>query len=357
VTRNLVLVLVLVLGRTASADEQLSAPAPLRALHHRFLFELELFTDADWVARDGSDLSQIRLDRGEVGATVGLGPQAGAELRLETVRSAAEGGVLGIDGDSLVVRIKRAQVFGHYDVGDVHLVGALGFTPDAWIASLEQDYTLRPLSPTASERLLDWAPSDLALFAAAELGPARLSVTFGNGEGLRYPERNTGKTTTAVLEVDPYVDGTTRVRLLAMGKDGSLGPASVRDQRVGGGATFASDPASAGVELVRAYGIAEVGTADGTVVGGWAEVRPILHTAVAARAATIGYDGGGRHSSFGGAVAVEPWHEHDRARLRLWLALDHTTATGGAMPLAGADPGTATTLFLIASTTAPFAID
>ena len=173
--------------------------------HHRLVLELELFTDADWIRRDGPDLTQFRLDRGEVGATVGLGPNAGTELRLESLRSSAEGGALGIGGDSIVVRVKRAQVFGHYEIDDVRLEGAAGITPDPWIGALESGYTLRPLSATGSERLLGWPTSDLAAVARVAYGPVRLDVSFGNGEGLAYPERNNGKTTTAVVEALPFV--------------------------------------------------------------------------------------------------------------------------------------------------------
>ena len=146
--------------------------------------------------------------------------------------------------------------------------------------------------------------------------------------------------------------------MLALVKDGSLGPASVRDQRVGGGATFTSAPASAGFELVRAWGVDEVGPTTAWVAGGWLEARPIEYGALIARAATIGYGSGGRSTSAGGAIAVEPWRDDTTGgRLRLWLALDRTTSSGTAMPLAGADPGNATTLMLIASTTAPFVLD
>ena len=170
----------------------MEAPAAFPRLRmHRLVLELELFSDADWIRSDGPDLTQFRLDRGEVGATIGFDHgRGGAELRLESVRSAAEGGALGIDGDSLVARIKRAQVFGGLDVGGVHLEGAAGVIADAWIAALEDGYPLRPLSATASERLLDAPVSDLAAAARATLGPVRLAVELGNGEGLRYPERN-----------------------------------------------------------------------------------------------------------------------------------------------------------------------
>jgi hypothetical protein len=204
---------------------------------------------------------------------------------------------------------------------------------------------VRPLSATASERLLDWPTSDLAALGRVTYGPARLSVAFGNGEGQRYPERNTGKTTTAVAEVtalaDPYI------KIAAMYRDGSVGPASTREQRYGGSATIAAPLASAGVEVVRALGVGERGEVEAWVFGGWAEVRPYGPLVLAARGATAGYDGG-RASTAGGAIAAM------RGPTRVWLAVDRTTTSGTAMPLP-TDAGTATTLQLIVSTTADWA--
>jgi len=344
-------------GEAEAPEQDAPPPAPfLVGPRARLAIEVELFADAGWIARSGPDLTQFRLDRGETGATVGLGRHGGAEVRLESVRSAAEGGELGVAGDSLVMRVKRAQVFGDYESSGATLIGALGMTPDPWITALEEDDTARPISATGSERLLGWPTSDLAALGRVAWGPVRLTIAFGNGEGQAYPERNTGKTTTGVVEVLPLDTPDARLRVMAMARDGSLGPGSVRDRRFGGGATFASPLASAGVELVRAYGLDEVAAPEAWLLGGWAEVRPIPHTAAVARGMTIGYDAGGRQTSVGAALAVEPWRGPARGRMRLWLALDRTTSSGAAMPLPGFDPGDETTLMVLASTTAPFAI-
>ena len=344
------LLLVPALAYGDGIDEFAPAPEP------RLVLELELFTDADWIHQPGTDFTQFRLDRGEVGAAVGFGKRFGAELRLESIRSADEGGELGIAGDSIVVRVKRAQLYGDLDAGDVHFHLAGGITPDPWITALESDYSLLPLSLTASERLLGWPVSDLAAVATVAYGPVRLDLSFGNGEGLDYPERNNGKTTTAVLEVVPFDLGGSRLRVMALGKDGSVGPALVRDRRIGAAATFTSPYASAGAELVRAYGIGDDGDVTGYVYAGWLEGRPIDHFAVAARASGIIYDAGGSYTSIGGAIAVEPWRDGGRGNLRIWLAIDRTHASGAAEPLPGAEPGDATTLLLIGSVTAPFVI-
>jgi hypothetical protein len=354
--------------------------------HHKLELDLEMFGTGAYTSSTGPAFSEFRLDRGEAGAIIGVGPNLGTELRLESIRSAANGGELGIDGDSIVVRVKRAQVFGDLDVAGspapLTLHGALGVTPDPWITALETDYPLRPLSATASERVLGWPTSDLAGLGRVAYGWVRLSVSFGNGEGLDYPERNNGKTTTVVAEALPLDLPEAHLRLAGVARDGSVGPARVRDRRFGGAATLWTPMLGAGVEAVQAYGIADRGDLEALAFSGWAELRPAKALALVGRFATIGYaNGGGRASSFGGAIALEPWRDRtydhparencatqranqDRcvgmqtvSYARLWLALDRTTTSGAAMPLPGADSGAATTLLLIVSTTAPFTVD
>ncbi|HEX4450621.1 MAG TPA: hypothetical protein VH143_07115 [Kofleriaceae bacterium] len=342
----------LLIPALAYADPDEFAPPP----NPRLALELQLFTDADWIHQPGTDFTQFRLDRGEAGAAIGFAKHYGAELRLESIRSDEAGGELGIAGDSIVVRVKRAQIYGDFDAGDFHFHAAIGITPDPWITTLETDYSLLPLSFTASERLLGWPVSDLAALGSVAYGPIRLNLAFGNGEGLDYPERNNGKTTTAVLEAVPLDLAGNRLRVMALGKDGSVGPALVRDRRLGAATTFTSKYASAGVELVRAYGIGDRGDLVGWVYAGWAEARPIDHLILAARGSGISYDAGGRYTSVGGAVAVEPWKQGPRGDLRVWLAIDRTHASGVAEPLPGAEPGDAITFFLLASVTAPFMV-
>lgn len=310
------------------------------AAHADVAVDAQIFVDGDYQ----KDYSQIVLDRGEAGVTVGLGKYAAAELRLEAIRSAKDGGALGIAGDSLVARIKRAQITGGYQLTDlVRLDGAAGLAYDPWIAALELGDTELPLARTADETLLGDSPSDLSFIARATVGIASATLCVGNGEGLSYPERNTGKTTTGIIEVRP-IDG---LRVAVMGRDGSLGPASVRNHRLGGLASLHLDIVDAGVEVDRAYGLDGMSELTGTALAGWGEVRPIPYGIVAARGATLRLDGGSRNT-FGGGVAVEP-----TSGLRVWLAVDRTTSHGTAMPLF-TDPGDATTVMLIVSATKRF---
>lgn len=371
-------VLVLLATRVAAADEPVAPqapppeaplPAPVTPVEPevacgespafapwspaKLALELQLFSTARWTRRPGDDLAELQLDRGEAGVRIAIGPQAAAELRVEAVRSTGEGGTLGIDGDSTVLRVKHAHGSGTIDAGPVRIDGAIGFVPDPWLSTIQDGYSLLPLSRTASERLLGWPTADLAASVRVSIGPARLSVAAGNGEGLRYPERNTGKTTTAVLElVGAHRDGL-RVVLAGVVRDGSLGAASVRDKRGGGGATVIADRVRGGFEGLRAWGIGDRGDAVGTALASWVEGRPIDRLAVALRGDTLGLRGGGRASHLGAAVSAVPWPTK-RGELRVWLAVERQTTSGDAMPIAGAASGDATTAMLIVSAEAPF---
>ncbi len=324
--------------------------------------ELEVYSQARMTSREGDDLSELRLDRGEFGGRFQLGTQAAAELRFEAIRSAVEGGSLGIDGDSTVFRLKFAQLLGGHDFSTrLRLDGALGFVPDPWIRSLEEDYTVKPLSRTGSERLLLWPTSDLSGLVRLTAGPVRATIAVGNGEGPQFPERNTGKTTTGVLEVVPIANEHVRVTLGGVVRDGSIGVASIRDRRYGGGASIVTPYVRGGFEAVVAQGIGDVAAAEGLLTSAWADMRLVPRVFVAARGSSLGFsNGGGRQATFGGAVAYEPWRDRDprqRGIFRVWLAVDRVTSSGAAMPLPGIDAGKATQIMLIASAIAPFTLE
>ncbi|HEY4179986.1 MAG TPA: hypothetical protein VGM90_24255 [Kofleriaceae bacterium] len=310
--------------------------------------DLEVVTQGRYSVKDGDNLSEIRLDRGEVGARLPMGSWLAAQFRAEAIRSVSDGGALGIDGDSTVLRVKYANVVAHGQFGKLTVEGGGGFLADPWIQAIETSYSLKPLSRTGSERLLGWQTADLAGMVRAAYGPARLTVNVGNGEGQRYPERNNGKTTTGVLEVVALHNTDARVTLLGMGRDGSVGPSRIRDRRAGGGATAVFDMARVGFDVVKAWGIGGDGAAEGTEIGGWAEANYQHHFFVGARGSTLGYKAGGRSSTFGGAISFGDTLRTG-GEARVWLAVDRITNSGGAMPLAGADSGDETVIMLMLS--------
>ena len=100
--------------------------------------------------------------------------------------------------------------------------------------------------------------------------------------------------------------------------------------------------------------------AEGLLTSAWADARVVPRGFLAARGSSLGFDGGGRQSTFGGAIAYEPWRDRDprqRGIFRVWLAVDRVTSSGAAMPLPGIDAGKATQIMLVASAIAPFTLE
>ncbi len=277
-------ILALLFASTAAHADDAFSVAPVPKLQ----VDLQTFIDGDDVHRTGDELTEIRLDRGEVGATVGLGPRFATELRLEAIRSAAEGGALGIAGDSLVARIKRAQILGNYALGDLRLEGMAGLAADPWIATLELGDPTLPLSRTASERMLLDSPSDLVLRRPRDVRDRAGHGRDRERRGPVLPRAQPRQDHDRRREVLP-VPG---LRVAAMARDGSIGPASIRDHRFGGMATLHLDLVDAGLEVERALGIAGDATLTGNAFAGWIEARPMPYGVVAARGATLQLDGG-----------------------------------------------------------------
>ena len=120
-----------------------------------------------------------------------------------------------------------------------------------------------------------------------------------------------------MLDVVPILSTTMRLTISGVVRDGSRGVASIRDRRAGGALSLSTPWVRAGGEVVVARGIGDQAAAEGVLVGGWVEARTISPVFAAARAQTLGFsNGGGRLSSFGAGVAVEPWREpgSDRSR-------------------------------------------
>ncbi len=267
--------LISLLPAVASAEDD---PTALAQTSH-LVVDGEAFTSFGWYDGDGQSFSEFSLDRAELGLRSRDGLRVGGELRLEAVRSAGADSVMGVDGDSLVFRVKRA--YGRAEVlgGTVTVELRAGLIPDPWIAALEADYGFRAASATLAERAGLHDTSDLGAAAAARLldGVAILHVAVTNGEGRNQIEQNPGKSTSAVLSVRPLeldlAGSRTRLRLHAAARDGSRGAGQVRDHRLAGAVTFHGEDVSAGVEYTRAYGYAGMPDRVADGVGLWAGGR------------------------------------------------------------------------------------
>jgi hypothetical protein len=283
-------------------DER-ATPAVRTALT-RLTVSGEVFAAGTATRTDGDELSAFDVPRAEVGAELGFARRLSAALRVEAVRSATDQSTLGIDGNSLVLRIKRAFVAGGLDVGPVGLSAAAGMIPDPWIATLETGYPLRALAPTASEGLLGWDTGDLGVSLAASYGPARVVIAAGNGEGRRQPELNDGKNLTGVLDVRVLDHRAATVHVLAVARDGSLGPERARDRRFGGGVALRSRYADVGIEIVRALGLLGRGEVEATAAAAWVAAPVVWQLGVVGRYAAVKIDNADTTHTVTGGLSI-----------------------------------------------------
>lgn len=225
--------------------------------------------------------SEFEVHRGEIGLRAEPTKYAGVELRLESFRSATPGSLLGVDGNSMTVRVKRAQGYAHADVGPMNVEVRLGMIQDLWIETLESQYDFRGLAPLLAEAGDFYDTSDAGASVVLR-GPAqflggdafRLALSFTNGEGRRETERNSGKNVSAVLSIQPVVaqlwNAPLRLGIHATLRDGSIGAGSARNHRRAVALTVHHDRFEAGFEWAKALGYRGQGNVDASGVGVWA---------------------------------------------------------------------------------------
>lgn len=208
---------------------------------------------------DAEDFPEFVLDRAELGTTFSSGFFR-SELQLESLRSTSPQSVFGIDGDSILIRVRTAWGAGRWEVGPGAIEARLGLIPDSWRELLEQPYNLRGVSATLSERAGYFAASDLggAVLWDAWQRRVQLSVQFANGEATNQPERNRGKNTLVAGSFSPLAtlvrQGELRLSLLGGWQRGTEGFANGRNHRVATALALETPWIDAGAEYVRGWG-------------------------------------------------------------------------------------------------------
>jgi hypothetical protein len=241
--------------------------------------DAEVFTGYRMRSIAGERFGEFALDRTELGTNLWYRPHdrvdAGATVRFEAIRSAGPQSLIGIDGDSLVIRL--AQAYGHTGVhlGPIHLGVRGGLIPERWIEQLEKGYDTLGVARLASENNLLFERADLgaSITASGWGGLVDVDLQLTNGEGRAQEELNRGKNTTAILTVRPlrmaHAKGPITLALHGAYRDGSWGVAAARAHRGAAGLTFASPWGFAGMEFVQAFGVREQGDRTTRSVGGW----------------------------------------------------------------------------------------
>lgn len=320
----------------------------------RLAVDGEVFTGYGYTSRargEGADetANAFFVDRAELGVGYAADTGLGAELRLEAVRTAEAGSYIGVAGNSLVMRVRRARGFFSTELGPVGLDVELGLTTDPWLAALLPRFHLRASGPLLAEQF--------GLFDANELGAIvglrflddriTLSLAATNGEGRAEGELNEDKDLTARLSLElPVADvGGAPLELGVHGvaRLGSRGPEPepARSDRLGGALTVNHPDYGLGAMYLRAIGLEGRSDEDGEALEVWADARLVAEwLGVAVRWSRFDRrpDGGdvvGRQrltaGLFGDLNALLP----GLSRTRLYLLYDDEQADPGASSVPG----------------------
>jgi hypothetical protein len=225
-------------------------------------------------SQDEDQFQEFDLTRAELGVLWGSN-DVGLVLNLEAVRAVGSQSLLGLDGDSLVMRVRHG--FGYWGGawGWFSVQAQAGLIPDIWKIAVESFYMLRGISSLGAERSGLMTASDLG--GSVSVGfwenVVVLRAALTNGEGRNQIERNEGKNITVALSGrlwrPVFWDGRGMLYAHVSYRDGSVGEAQARAHRAMGALTFAHPRCSAGVEWGYAWGLGARPEVEATQSGGW----------------------------------------------------------------------------------------
>ena len=202
---------------------------------------------------------------------------------LEATRSASEGSLIGVAGDSLVLRIREA--YASYRPWGAFAIAA-GVVPTLTVPELDGTWMMRAVAPSAVEAAGLLSPADLGAKMRFDL-PHRygwIGAGAFNGDGYTSRELNRGKNVESAVELHPLPDGPLLpVGVFASYAVGSTGTTRARADRLTAGLVWQGASIRAGALLTYAWGREQLGTAKGVVASAFARVEPVSRLYLAAR--------------------------------------------------------------------------
>jgi len=214
-----------------------------------------------------------------------------ARMVLEAVRSASEGALIGVAGDSLVFRVREAWVGFHYPEHETQSWRTemrAGVVPTLTIPELEGTWMLRAVTPVPLETTGLLAPADLGgtIQLGFPKGFGHVDVGVFDGEGYTNQELNRGKNLELAATVHPFAL-VPRMRPLALFGSlvlGSSGTGLAQSNRATAGLLWQGRRVRAGTTFTYAWGLADDGTKQGYLFDVFARVEPIDRLIFGARA-------------------------------------------------------------------------
>ncbi len=217
---------------------------------------------------------QLGVDGQWLGAT--------ARVLVEGAYATSGGALVGVSGDSVVIRLREA--WGGYRWR--WLEGRLGMVPTLAIPELERGFRFRGLAADALESTRLLAPADfgatLKVHLPGDFGWIGAAVT--NGEGYTSRELNEGKNVEVTALVRPLAGvGLKPLELLAMGSAGSTGLPEIATTRVGGGMQWSTRGLGVGASAFYARGLLSDPSREALVLQAFARATLFEHLLLAGR--------------------------------------------------------------------------
>ena len=202
---------------------------------------------------------------------------------LEATRSASEGSLVGVAGDSLVLRVREAYA-AYRPFRLLEISG--GVVPTLTVPNLDGTWMLRPIAPSVLEANGFLAPADLGARVRTDLpdGYGFLAIGAYNGEGYTSRELNRGKNVEGAVEIHPLPHGKLApLGVFASFTSGSTGTTLARSNRFVTGLVWQGAMVRAGAFFAHAWGLADLGTARALALTAFVRVEPIDRLYLGAR--------------------------------------------------------------------------
>ncbi len=256
-------------------SQQAIAQNKLEQNAKKLSFQAEVFTNYQATKSANLSTKSFEIDRAEVGFQNEINQKWMSELRLESIRSAGENSLYGIDEDSLLIRLKQAWIQRQLKWQSLKSFCRVGLIPSWWQSQILYDYDLRAQGATLFEREKWTEVSDLGASIAVSIKSITFAWQILNGESLRLREQNLAKDNLLLLHWQFLrLDDLKSFAHLAFAyQDGSQGIAMTRNHRQYGQIYFQHPSFRIGLSVGLAQGLQKRPELEANAFQSWTEIK------------------------------------------------------------------------------------
>ncbi len=231
---------------------------------------------------DNTDNTRFDVGRLHLGTRYESGSVT-TRVVVEGVRSSTDGALIGVAGDSFVLRAREAYA-------ELRLPGDVarraGMVPTLTIPEIEGTWMLRAVSAVPLEQWRFASPADVGAQVRwsfpRRIGVLAASVT--NGEGYASREMDTRKNGECALTMRPLaLLELPEVALFASASRGTVGASSARNDRATAALLWQGKALRAGVSYSLAWGLSGDGSLQPSLLETFAAVEPVRDILVGLR--------------------------------------------------------------------------